>query len=87
MKWQIEEINNLMSEIINGKEYVCRQDVIDLLDRKCADCIYFKEAKDLNYKGREIKKTICTNATNVYRQTERHTYPSDRGCKRFERKK
>lgn len=87
MKWQIEEISNLDPEIINGKEYVCRQDVINLLDRKCADCVYFEEIVDFNYKGREIKRAYCTNAINMYRSTIRYTYPSDRGCKRFERKK
>ncbi len=87
MKWQIDEINNLESKIINGKEYVCRQDVINLLDRKCADCIYLESRTGIGYKGREIKRAVCTNAVNMFRKTERSTNPSDRGCKRFERKK
>lgn len=87
MKWQINEINNMKAKIIAGKEYVCKQDVIDLLDRKCADCVYFEEIRDVNYRGREIKKSACTNAINMYRSTTRYTCPSDRGCKRFKRKK
>lgn len=87
MKWQIDEINNLKAEVINGKEYVCKQGVIDLLDRKCADCVYLESRTSIGYKGREIKRTVCTNAVNMFRKTERSTYPSDRGCKRFEGRK
>lgn len=88
MKWMIEEIMKMETFRVNpfSDDLISRNDVIDLLSRRCKDCKYYKVQIEPVGARCNKKREYCSNAVHTYGTTNRYTSGSDRGCKRFERR-
>lgn len=97
MKWQIDEIMKLESHKLNpfSDDYVSRDEVVELLSRKCRDCKFYEKRREkVEYvQGRPVRRSsgygkvteCCTNAVKVWKKSERYTGGSNDACARFER--